>query len=121
MRIINTSVSLEKYPIEKLAYQCLFSVFRDRYKKHSALCMITAIEISDCVLNGGYEQNDMFDVWDFIEKELDKEHGFVPVTVFIESIERPLREINRETRIPLGSLHNYKEQGRKKILKFISQ
>lgn len=60
------------------------------------------------------------DILDYIEKEKNKPHNFADIVVFTETMEKSLRELNKETGISIFSLCRYRQAGQAKLQRLLA-
>lgn len=102
----------ERYPMKKLCSLIMVRCYLDR-DHNKALKPVNYVELQDIFYNEPDEY--VKDLHEYIEKELNRPHGFAPVMVFMQSLDESLRSIEKKTGINHVALWNYKKQGQAKL------
>lgn len=110
----------KSYPIPAMCYYTILTCFKNRYRKGYNLSGPSFIRACDNLPERIEKEPEYLnDLTEFIESEMNRQHGFAPVTVFMQAQEESLRDISKRTKIPLTALSNYKRQGQKKLQMFL--
>jgi DNA-directed RNA polymerase specialized sigma24 family protein len=114
LKIIETpQEKLNRYKLQPLCYFQILQIYRDRYKKCSPLRRLRYIDVDRVSIPITYEYT--LDIEEYIDAEMNKAHGFADIMVFMESQEKTLRELKKETGINITALSRYRQAGQKKL------
>lgn len=93
-------------------------LYLKRTRKSSPLSNINGVKVGE--LDRIETPDYLTDLEEFIESEMNKEHDFAPVMVFMECQEKSMHELSRETGINMFALSHYNAQGREKLKRMIA-
>lgn len=101
-------------------YGVILGLYRGRRRKSSNLNgkSISYVELFEGA-KVDYQPEYMSDVIEFIEKQCNMEHGFLPMRVFVETMDLSLRELSKETNINIYALHVYKKQAKEELQRLL--
>ncbi len=107
-----------RYSLEQLCYWTIYTIYRNRNRKKYGLKEMRYQELSDAMLSEEIPYTR--DIEEIIEEQINKPHGFAPVMVFMQSLDEPLRSIERKTGINICALSRYRKKGKEEILRLCS-
>lgn len=109
---------IQKNNLGAICYTIALSLYRNRNRKHSCLKTRQYLELSEnhAFTSGEY----LNDIYDFIDNELNKKHGFADLLVFIQAQDESIREISRKTKLSPYTLRRYYKMGQLKLQRLLT-
>lgn len=111
------TISLYNGKLGTLYWLIARGLYYKQRRKSSPLRLISGIEVGENLLNESPEYT--IDIEEFIETEMNKEHDFIPITVFMECQEKSMRQLSKETKINMFALSRYRAEGQARLKKLL--
>jgi len=114
-----TDKQYKNYPLKQLCYGKILECYRKRHRKQFGSIEQKGIFIELDWVRSGQQAKTEFDLFEKIDKELDKTKDFLDIYVFLESIEKSCLEIANETGMSYVKVHRLAKKGQLKLKRYV--
>lgn len=108
----------DRYSLKHVCYYKILTIYKNRNRKNSTLRDVEYMGLDH--VKATVETDYIADIQEWIDKEINKEHGFADILVFKESQDKSLRQIKKETGVSLFALCRLRQEGQRKLQRLLA-